>query len=121
MIIYLPIAFLKDWMCNALRKRRSGNGPSGVELPLKFVGKQKNLEMESLIPIARKDSEVDLSAHEEESPYLVKVGNESDQGHKENKEMTTREVVICAFYLAPIWFVTEVSLTIIHKCSLFYL
>lgn len=107
MIIYLPIAFLKDWMCNALRKRRSGNGPSGVELPLKFVGKQKNLEMESLIPIARKDSEVDLSAHEEESPYLVKVGNESDQGHKENKEMTTREVVICAFYLAPIWFVTE--------------
>lgn len=121
MIIYLPIAFLKDWMCNALRKRRSGTGPSGVELPLKFVGKQKNLEMESLIPIARKDSEVDLSAHEEESPYLVKVGNESDQGHKENKEMTTREVVICAFYLAPIWFVTEVSLTIIHKCSLFYL
>lgn len=116
LVVYLPISFIKDWFCNFLKKRASKSGrtaetvtlSSGLASPLKFNGIQKMLEMESQPPLTKKDSEVDLSEHEEEKPFIGRLSNEPIIGEiKENSEITTREIVKYSFYLAPIWFVTE--------------
>ncbi|KAF6158096.1 hypothetical protein GIB67_014890 [Kingdonia uniflora] len=108
MVVYLPIAFIKDWVFRSLKRRSSKSSKNceidnttlcGVESPLKFTGLQKILEVELQGSFARKDSEIDLSAHEEVVPLVSR--------HKEDMGMTTREIATCGFYIAPIWFVTE--------------
>lgn len=116
MVVYLPIAFIKDWLCNSLKKRSSKRGriseiiiksPSGLDSSLKISGTQKMLEMESEPPLTKKDSELELSAREEEKPFIVKLDEVEAEVMKENRTLTSREIAICAIYLAPLWFVTE--------------
>ncbi|KAG9450254.1 hypothetical protein H6P81_010219 [Aristolochia fimbriata] len=111
MVVYLPIAFIKDWLCSSLRKHSSkggrnaetGNNSSGLSSPIKFNGTQKVLEMEMHASLNRKDSESDLSAQEEARPFISKDVDLV----KQKKELSTREVAKYGFYIAPIWFVTE--------------
>ncbi|XP_021276269.1 uncharacterized vacuolar membrane protein YML018C [Herrania umbratica] len=111
MVIYLPIAFIKDWLCNLLRHRSSKTvkdvdsiDVSSIELgsPLRH----KIYEMEPQVTLARKDSDADLSPHVEGRPLVPK---NKDEVHflKQDKELTTREIATFGFYIAPIWFVTE--------------
>ncbi|XP_072993001.1 uncharacterized vacuolar membrane protein YML018C [Typha latifolia] len=105
MVVYLPLAFLKDWLCVLFRRNSRSRGisklinktSSGIDSPLKHSEMQKMLELESLTPLTKKDSEADLSAREEDVPNLL----------KENLALSTWEIAKCALYLAPIWFVTE--------------
>ncbi|XP_077222989.1 eamA-like transporter family isoform X2 [Tasmannia lanceolata] len=114
MVVYLPIAFIKDWFCSSLRKHSSKSGrnaetankSSGRDSPLTLNGMQKILEMEMQGSLNRKDSETDLSAQEEENPLISKSKDDMDT-LKQNKELTTMEIAKCGFYIAPIWFVTE--------------
>ncbi|KAI0488895.1 hypothetical protein KFK09_028734 [Dendrobium nobile] len=115
MIIYLPIAFMKDWICNMLRKHsskggktlKSANQSSATNSLAKSKEMQKMLQIESHSPLNRKESGIDLSIQEgEESPFIVKIKDDFD-GQKESVELTTRDIVKYGFYLAPIWFVTE--------------
>lgn len=120
MVVYLPIAFLKDWLCNLLKRRRSSksgkalesidNSSACLDSPLKYIGGQEMFELEPQGILTSKDSDIDLSKYEE-GVALVPKSKEGVAVLKHEKELTTREVAMCGFYIAPIWFVTEVSLT----------
>lgn len=97
MVVYLPIAFIKDCIYSYLKRRTSRSSKSiSTE-----NGAMKMFEIEIQGSINRKDSEGDISAQEEEM-LLVPADTV-----KQNKELTTREVATYGFYIAPIWFVTE--------------
>ncbi|KAG5562859.1 hypothetical protein RHGRI_005551 [Rhododendron griersonianum] len=115
MVVYLPIAFIKDCICTMIRKRSCKNGrsaavssgsPAGVSSPLKRIGVHKIFELELEGPLNRKDSEVDLSSQEEGMPLVAKHSDDADM-LKPHKEHTNREVAAYGFYIAPIWFITE--------------
>lgn len=125
MVVYLPVAFIKDWICNLLRKHSSRSGRSTQIVskqssgsPLKNSGIQKMVEMESQSLLTRKDSKVDLSAQEEEQSFISEIRDEvGAEVLKERRSFTTKEVIIYGFYLAPIWFVTEVRVD--YYCCVF--
>lgn len=115
MVVYLPIAFIKDWFCNLLKHRSSKSGKnaeSGDEFsvrsssPLKGNGVQKNFELE-LGNVIRKDSDLDLSTLAEVTPLVAKYNDTIVL--KAEKELTSKEIATYGFYIAPIWFITEVS------------
>ncbi|XP_030951348.1 uncharacterized vacuolar membrane protein YML018C isoform X1 [Quercus lobata] len=115
MVVYLPIAFLKDWLCNFLKRRSSKSGKNaesvaefsaGLNSPVKYNGGQKSYELELPTTLTRKDSEADLSPHAEGRPLVAK---EKDEAYilKQDRELTPREIATYGFYIAPIWFITE--------------
>lgn len=100
MVLYLPIAFIKDWFYNFLKHRSSKSGKNAES----GNGMQKDFEME-LGNVVRKDSDIDLSTLGEIAPLVAKY-NETSLA-KEEKELTTKEIATYGFYIAPIWFITE--------------
>ncbi|MBA0731993.1 hypothetical protein Gogos_016111 [Gossypium gossypioides] len=112
MVIYLPIAFIKDWVCNLLR-RRSSKTVKDIESTdetsneLNSPLRHKIYEMELQGTLVRKDSDADFSPHIEGKPLVSK---QKDEVHflKQDKQLTAREIATIGFYIAPIWFVTEV-------------
>ncbi|KAL1210371.1 hypothetical protein V5N11_006702 [Cardamine amara subsp. amara] len=112
MIIYLPVAFLKDWICQYLERRSSKSSKvptltdeSSVEIgsPLRH----KIIEMGLQGTMNKKDSEENLSSHEEDARPLIGKGKEETQTLKHGKEITSKQIAMYGLYLAPIWFVTE--------------
>lgn len=106
MVVYLPIAFLKDWLCNLL-KRRSSKGVKSEESSGEFSPLKGHFELEVQGTLTRKDSEADLSPHAEGKP-LVSRHKDDLHGIRQEKTLTTKEVARYGFYIAPIWFFTEV-------------
>lgn len=106
MVIYLPIAFIKDWIIKILKKRKNQSLVS-LNSPLKYIGASKVFELEAdKSSISRKDSDYDISIQEEGNPLVPK--SKSDiLPLKHETQVTTREVATYGFYIAPIWFVTE--------------
>lgn len=103
-------------MCNMLRKHsskvgknlKSANQSSATNSLAKSKEMQKMFQIESHSPLNRKESDIDLSVQEgEENPFIMKIKDDFD-AQKETVELTTRDVLKYGFYLAPIWFVTEV-------------
>ncbi|KAH7574104.1 hypothetical protein ACOSQ2_008417 [Xanthoceras sorbifolium] len=106
MVVYLPIAFLKDWFYNFLKRRSSKSGKDAESINesstvLNSPLKHKVFEMELQGGFSRKDSEIDLSSHEEGRPLVSKLKDDAQ------KELTTKEIATFGFYIAPIWFLTE--------------
>ncbi|CAI9092670.1 OLC1v1027981C1 [Oldenlandia corymbosa var. corymbosa] len=111
MVIYLPVAFLKDWISSLIRKRSGKSCKSvigitddscaGSASPLKEV-----FEMDIKGALTRKDSEADLSDQEEGLPLVARFVD-VNKDSKQSKEVSTREIAMYGLYLAPIWFVTE--------------
>ncbi|RWR75592.1 hypothetical protein CKAN_00398200 [Cinnamomum micranthum f. kanehirae] len=112
MVVYLPIAVMKDWLCSFLRKRSAKNGRDAnissdkIHSPLNINELQKTLEMEMQDSLNRKDSGVDLYSQEEGKP-LIEKRRDNDNMLKQNRELTTWEIATYGFCIAPIWFVTE--------------
>ncbi|XP_022637440.1 uncharacterized vacuolar membrane protein YML018C isoform X3 [Vigna radiata var. radiata] len=110
MVVYLPIAFIKDWFYKLYKKKSSKTGKGGDEFavrimsPRKSSGGQRNSEVE-MGSMARKDSDADLSMNEESMPLVAKYNDAN--ATKANKQLTTREIATYGFYIAPIWFLTE--------------
>ncbi|KAK7377213.1 hypothetical protein VNO80_02634 [Phaseolus coccineus] len=113
MVVYLPIAFIKDCFYKLFKHQSSKSGKIvkvGDEFsvrstsPLKGNGGQRNIEVE-LVSVTRKDSDADLSINEEAMPLVTKYNDAN--ATKAEKELTTREIATYGFYIAPIWFVTE--------------
>ncbi|KDP33566.1 hypothetical protein JCGZ_07137 [Jatropha curcas] len=111
MVVYLPIAFLKDWICKMIKRRssRSGKGEGslnessdGLNSPLS----RKIFEMELQGTLSKKGSEADLSSQAEAKPLVPRHKDDLDV-LKHDKELTAREIATYGFYIAPIWFVTE--------------
>ena len=118
MVVYLPIAFIKDWICSLVRKRSCKSEKSAAIIdesssaelrsPLNCIGGHKVFAMELEGTLNKKNSEPDLAAQEEGEPLVPKHKNDADT-LKQHKELTTREIAAYGFYIAPIWFFTEVS------------
>ncbi|XP_057799981.1 uncharacterized transporter C405.03c isoform X2 [Salvia miltiorrhiza] len=107
MVIYIPIAFIKDWLCNILKKRGSRKGQVSNDDVCPGLGSaQKIFEIEIQGHINRKDSEVDLSEHDEGKPLVPRQVDDS-RSIKPEKEITAKEIATYGFYLAPLWFITE--------------
>ncbi|KAL2318060.1 hypothetical protein Fmac_031936 [Flemingia macrophylla] len=113
MVVYLPIAFIKDFLYKLLKhssskKNAKDEDKSSIMSSSPFKGnevqKQKNTEVE-LDSVIRKDSDPDLSTHEEGKPLVAKYNDANVI--KAEKELTTREIATYGFYIAPIWFITE--------------
>lgn len=109
MVVYLPVAFLKDWLCRLLKRKysKSGKNAESMNSPLEYIGAQQIFEIEP--SLTRKDSEEHLSSHEEGRPLVTKPKDDSNP-LKHEKELTTKQIATYGFYIAPIWFVTEVNL-----------
>lgn len=115
MVVYLPIAFIKDWFYNFLKHRSSKGGKSaesndfssGFSSPIKFNGGQ-SFEIENQGTLTRKDSDADLSPHGEGRP-LVSRHKDDLIVLKHDKELSAKEIARYGFYIAPIWFITEVG------------
>ncbi|CAJ1973695.1 unnamed protein product [Sphenostylis stenocarpa] len=114
MVVYLPIAFIKDWFCNLLKSRSSKSGKNAecvdefsvsISSPLKTNGMQNNFELE-LGSVIRKDSDLDLSTLSDVTPLVTKYNDNTDV-LKVEKELTAKEIAAYGFYIAPIWFITE--------------
>ncbi|KAK7351371.1 hypothetical protein VNO77_10772 [Canavalia gladiata] len=114
MVVYLPIAFIKDWFCNLLKCRSSKSGKNAecvdefsirISSPLKGNGVQKNFELE-LGSVIKKDSDLDLSTLAEVKPLVAKY-NDNTNVLKADRELTGKEIATYGFYIAPIWFITE--------------
>lgn len=123
MVVYLPIAFLKDWLCNLLKRRSSKSGKNaesineysaGFSSPLKHNGVQKEFELEIHGSLSRKDSDADLSPCAEARPLVSKVKDNSNV-LKHDRVLTPREIATYGFYLAPLWFFTEVQNVLIYS------
>ncbi|KAK8913766.1 hypothetical protein KSP39_PZI024247 [Platanthera zijinensis] len=116
MVVYLPIAFIKDWMCNTLRKNSSKGGKnmnmksasqtSATNSPAKSMEAKKILQMEIQIPLNLKETEMNVPAQEGEEEPFLQVKDDFD-GLKVSEALTTRDIVKYGLYLAPIWFITE--------------
>ncbi|OIV96474.1 hypothetical protein TanjilG_07866 [Lupinus angustifolius] len=114
MVVYLPIAFIKDWFCNFLKRRSSKSDKNAVSVdefsvsissPLNRDGVQKDFELE-LGSVIRKDSNLDLSALAELKPLVAKY-NDNSNLRKTERQLTGKEIATYGFYIAPIWFITE--------------
>jgi solute carrier family 35 protein F5 len=113
MIIYIPLSFLKDFICNLLRRSSSSSRVSKVTnkssfggcAPLKNGEFQKMLEMESQKTIVINYTDVDIPVIEETKPLICGI-TEFDDVLKE-QELSTKEIAMYGLYLCPIWFVTE--------------
>ncbi|OAY53649.1 uncharacterized transporter C405.03c isoform X1 [Manihot esculenta] len=111
MVVYLPIAFLKDWICKILKHRSSKSGKGagsmnessdGLNSPLSL----KIFEIEVPASLTRKDSEAEISSQVEGKPLITRHKDDLSV-LKHDKELTPREIAIYGFYIAPIWFITE--------------
>uniref|UniRef100_A0A5B7BUE3 EamA domain-containing protein n=1 Tax=Davidia involucrata TaxID=16924 RepID=A0A5B7BUE3_DAVIN len=113
MVIYLPIAIFKDWICslldmNSLENLYNGspvlNSTAELNIPLRIS------EMHHTAEGATKGcliSDMGLSETEEGCPLINK--NQEDEFHvyKQSCKLNSWEITKCSLYLAPIWFVTE--------------
>ncbi|GFQ00454.1 uncharacterized vacuolar membrane protein yml018c [Phtheirospermum japonicum] len=115
MVIYLPIAFIKDCVYDILKRRalKKGQGIDdgacpGIGSPFKYIGGQKIFELEIQGSLKSKDSELDLSIHQdEEAKPLVSPKGGDARNIRPEKAATTKEIATYGFCLAPLWFVTE--------------
>ncbi|KAL7595337.1 uncharacterized vacuolar membrane protein YML018C [Lactuca sativa] len=106
MVIYLPIAFIKDWIIKLLKKRKN-QSPVSLNSPLKFIGGSTVFELEGdKSSLSRKASDHDIAIQEEGNPLVPKTKNDN-LPLKHETQVTTREVATYGFYIAPIWFLTE--------------
>ncbi|CAH9084123.1 unnamed protein product [Cuscuta epithymum] len=116
LVIYLPIAFFKDWICSYLNRCPTKSDKSNansdlsctkITSPLKYVG-AKVFEIEIHGSLNRKDSDLNLAGDQEGAPLIISSSMGVDATHvKQEKQITTRDIARYGFYIAPIWFVTE--------------
>ncbi|GAV60538.1 EamA domain-containing protein [Cephalotus follicularis] len=111
MVVYLPIAFIKDWLCDVLKRRSSKSAKDAESVDessaeLNSPLRQTIFELELQGPLTRKDSDIDFSTDEEGRP-LVHKHKDDMPSIKQGKELTTKEIATYGFYIAPIWFITE--------------
>lgn len=113
MVVYLPIALFKNWICSLLNanqvESRCNNNPllsssDGLDVPLNINEMHHSPEraMKSF-PV----TDLDLSETEEGLPLIYKYQEDEFHMPEESRELSSWEIAKCSVYLAPIWFLTE--------------
>lgn len=122
MVVYLPIAILKDWICRRLdisAYKNPCNGSSiakssdGLDIPFRLNEIRSCSETETDTESGL-DTDMDLS--ENEDGWLI-ITSMADDVHllEKSSELSSWEIAKCGLYLAPVWFITEVR--ILNLCS----
>ncbi|KAJ6383099.1 hypothetical protein OIU77_031512 [Salix suchowensis] len=113
MVVYLPIALVKDWFCSLFHSGLSTNlyndnaitgSTTGLNIPLRVNYMNDDLESDlSGCLITDKDT------GEEGEGWPLNVKDEEDEPNllQQNTELCSWEICKCSLYLAPIWFITE--------------
>lgn len=109
MVVYLPIAFIKDWFCSLFHTYLfkgvySGSSVSssstGLDIPLTINDVYQGPETEACCCL--------VTDREEGWPVIVKNGDEEPPLLERSCKISSWEVAKCSLCLAPIWFLTEV-------------
>lgn len=113
MVIYLPIALLRDCFCSFLDKNMFKNlfgnlsltsTSNALHIPLRINELNNSLETDlrsSLI------SGKDLSEREEGWPLIAKSDEDEPCVLEQRSELNSWAIAKCSLYLTPIWFITE--------------
>ncbi|GAV80071.1 LOW QUALITY PROTEIN: EamA domain-containing protein, partial [Cephalotus follicularis] len=112
MVVYLPIAFLKDWICSTLDVnmfKSLYNDSSvistsvGFDMPLKSseCSYCPETDLRSLLI-----SDKDLSEREDGLPMITEVEEDEPPLLEQNQILMWR-VPKCSLYLSPLWFMSE--------------
>lgn len=121
MVVYLPIAFLREWICsmvdkNVLKRLYRGNknlsSSNDLDTPLRSNDMQRTLQSSAR---SCSISDADLSAREEGKPLIT---NHSEDGSQQNFELSSWEIAKFSLCLAPIWFLNEVLVFCMTYCML---
>ncbi|XP_043807861.1 uncharacterized vacuolar membrane protein YML018C isoform X2 [Manihot esculenta] len=108
MVVYLPIAFIKDWFCSLFHTYLfkgvySGSSVSssstGLDIPLTINDVYQGPETEACCCL--------VTDREEGWPVIVKNGDEEPPLLERSCKISSWEVAKCSLCLAPIWFLTE--------------
>ncbi|GLT29585.1 hypothetical protein SLA2020_237520 [Shorea laevis] len=104
MVVYLPIAFLKDWICSLFDGDSASGTSIGLDIPPRINELQYDPEadMRSCLMTYK-----DLGEREERQP--LSTIDQKDEPHlpEHGGELSSWGVVKCSLYLSPIWFITE--------------
>ena len=114
MVVYLPIAVLKDWICRRLDLNSFKSLCNGSTIAKSSAGLDIPLRINEICPSSETDTEsslnTDMDLSENEDGWLIITNMEDEVGLLEkNHELSSWEIAKCGFYLAPIWFITEYS------------
>ncbi|XP_022729434.1 uncharacterized vacuolar membrane protein YML018C-like isoform X2 [Durio zibethinus] len=113
MVVYLPIAVFKDWICNlfdanVFRNLYDSNSvintSIGLDIPLRINEMPHCAEADLR---SRLITDKDVSEREEGQP--LNTSNEKDEPHlpRHGGGLSSWEIAKCSLYLTPIWFITE--------------
>lgn len=107
MVVYLPVAVVKDLVCSLLNPDLPNNhhendgsvlsSSIGLDVPLRFNEIHNNFD-EGIASCIISDKY--LSEREEEQPLIPNF--------ESRRKVSTWEIVKCSLYLTPLWFTTEV-------------
>ncbi|KGN55414.1 hypothetical protein Csa_012018 [Cucumis sativus] len=108
MVIYLPVAVLKDLVCSLLNPHSllDNNYDSiistsiGIDGPLRFNEIHYNLDESMGHCLIINDKDLSTTEREEGQPLIP---NFESSHHK----VSTWEIIKCSLYLTPLWFTTE--------------
>ncbi|XP_057995282.1 uncharacterized vacuolar membrane protein YML018C isoform X1 [Hevea brasiliensis] len=115
LVVYLPIAFIKDWLLKFMRHQSSRSDknegttdkPSaGIDCSVKQNKTPDNFEIEFHGTSANKDCAIDLFL-KEDGNSLVSQSNNNVDSLKADSKLTAWETTIVGLCIAPLWFLTE--------------
>ncbi|KAH9798717.1 EamA domain-containing protein [Citrus sinensis] len=113
MVIYLPVALLRDCFCSLLDKnifknlfgnRSLTSTSTGLDIPLKSNELNNSLETDLRSSLMM---DKDLSEREEGWPLIAKSDKDEPHVLEQRSELSSWAIAKCSLYLTPIWFITE--------------
>ncbi|XP_022135522.1 solute carrier family 35 member F5-like [Momordica charantia] len=111
LIVYLPIALLKDWLLTFLYRcdPKCGENPNAVDQSsIELQKNEVNLasEIEHQGQLSCKNCTIDMYNKDEGKPLVaIHIGKENTL--KKDRKFTAKEVAAFGFCIAPLWFLTE--------------
>ncbi|XP_058203552.1 uncharacterized protein LOC131317885 isoform X3 [Rhododendron vialii] len=119
MVIYLPIAILKDWICILMGKKLLKNIYNESPFLSSSVGLNIPLKINDMHHMPEEDfnsyTDMDTNQVEEGQPLTNKNGEDESHVLLESSELSSWENAKLSLYLAPIWFVTEEHKAFHHR------
>ncbi|XP_012081165.1 thiamine-repressible mitochondrial transport protein THI74 [Jatropha curcas] len=119
LVVYLPIAFIKDWLLQIIRNRSGARSSSKnarittddksiaeIDRPVKQNRASANFDIEFNGSLVNRDSAIDVSL-KEDGNQVVSQCNNNVESLKANSKLTARETSVVGFCIAPLWFLTE--------------
>ncbi|KAK1267841.1 hypothetical protein QJS04_geneDACA013642 [Acorus gramineus] len=107
MVVYLPIAKLKDWICDILTAHASKNLVNANTVTCSSMGLDKMHHGRETEMTNSLTDEVELNDWEDGRPLIPKVGDSGFDVQRPGCENGSLEIIKRSFVVAPLWFTTE--------------